>query len=116
MGRGFVCCRSAREPTRPKAEFAWISTEIGLAKGGSKAIFCGVDTKREEVLPFGELEALAGALLTVLLPLMSARIARKQTEPFQLTAQLGIEFNQCPGYTESCCPGLTANPAAIGKY
>ena len=43
-------------------------------------------------LAFGELEALTRALLTVLLSLMCARIARKKTELLELTAQFGIEL------------------------
>jgi len=87
--------------------------------GWQKATWQGrvlrVDTEREDVLPFGELEALAGALLTVLLPLMSASVARKQTESLQFTAELGVELNQRAGNAEACCAGLTADPAAIGE-
>jgi len=74
-----------------------------------------MDTEREDVLPFGKLEALAGALLTVLLSLMCASIARKQSEPLQLPAEFGIKFNQCAGNTEAGCAGLSADPAAMGE-
>ena len=43
-------------------------------------------------LAFGELEAFARALLTVLLSLMCASIAREKTELLELTAQFGVEL------------------------
>jgi hypothetical protein len=43
-------------------------------------------------LAFGELEAFARALLTVLLSLMCASIAREKTELLELTAQFDIEL------------------------
>ena len=54
-------------------------------------------------LAFGELEALASALLTVLLSLMLARIARQEPKLLQLPAQFGIEFNQRTGDPEPSC-------------
>jgi hypothetical protein len=74
-----------------------------------------MDTEREDVLPLRELEALAGALLTVLLSLMCASIARKQAEPLQFPAELRIKFNQCAGNAEAGGAGLSADPAAIGE-
>ncbi len=57
----------------------------------------GLESKAEKKVPrrglaFGELEALAGSLLTVLLSLMSARIAREKTELLELTSQFDIEL------------------------
>ena len=66
-------------------------------------------------LAFGELEALASAFLTVLLSLMRARIARQKSELLQFPAQFGIELDQCTGNPKPSCPGLSANPAAIGE-
>jgi len=66
-------------------------------------------------LAFGELEALASALLTVLLSLMRASIARQKSELLQFPAQFGIVFNQRTGNPEPCRSGLSADPAAIGE-
>ena len=66
-------------------------------------------------LAFGELEAFTGSLLTVLLSLMCARVAREKTELLELTAQFGIELEQCAGNAMARRPGLTANSAAVGE-
>jgi hypothetical protein len=69
-------------------------TRHGWAKRGGKAAAGSrvmvVKTRRR--LAFGELETLARALLTVLLSLMFARIARQKTELLELTAQFGVEL------------------------
>jgi hypothetical protein len=44
-------------------------------------------------LTLGELEPLAGALLAVLLPLVSARVARQESELLQFAAKFRIEFH-----------------------
>src|SRR5437660_9509224 len=51
------------------------------------------DKTGEEELAFGELEALARALLAVFLSFMLASIASKQTELLELAPQFGIEFD-----------------------
>ena len=67
------------------------------------------------VLAFRELEAFASALLTVLLSLMRASIAREKSELLELAAQLGIEFNQSAGNSKASCPGLSADTPAVGE-
>jgi hypothetical protein len=71
--------------------------------------------KRKDVLPFGELEALASAFLTVLLPLMLTRIARKKAETLQFASELGIKFNQGTRNAEPGGPSLPADPTAMGE-
>ena len=71
--------------------------------------------KRQEVLAFGELEALARALLTVLLSLMCASVARKKPELLQFAAQLGVKFNQGACNAQSCRAGLAANSTTLGQ-
>src|SRR5437588_2499545 len=56
--------------------------------------------KKLKTLPLAELEALAGALLPVLLALFAARIAREQAFTLQLLAQLGIELDEGAGNTQ----------------
>src|ERR1700716_4360828 len=66
-------------------------------------------------LPLGELEPLAGALLTVLLALMLAGIASQKTELLELATQFGIELHQSPGDTEPSCSGLASEATAVGE-
>jgi hypothetical protein len=70
-------------------------------------------TKEGNKLPLGELEALAGALLTVLLPFMCASIARQKSELLQFAAQFGIKFNQSAGNPEARRPSLSGHPATM---
>ncbi len=68
--------------TRPKAEFALTACQHGKA---IRRLFEGPriakwGEKRKTSLTLGELETLAGALLSVLLPFMLARIAREEPE------------------------------------
>ena len=87
---------------RPKAVFAPKLTQHGYALQGEKAMQRGVEMKSREStgraanaskkLAFGELEAFTRALLTVLLSLMCARIAREKTELLELAAQFDIEL------------------------
>lgn len=71
--------------------------------------------KREEVLAFGELEALARALLTVLLSLMCASVARKKPELLQFAPQLGVKFNQSARDAESRRAGLSADTTTLSQ-
>lgn len=66
-------------------------------------------------LALGELEALAGALLAVLLAFVRARIARKETKFLQLRTKFAIELQQ---RTRNTQPGgfcLTRKATAVGK-
>src|SRR3954453_6620554 len=71
--------------------------------------------KNRSELTLGELEALAGALLPVLLSFFCACIACQQSERFQLSTQFRVEFNQGASDSHPGCSSLTANPAAIGE-
>ena len=71
--------------------------------------------KRQEVLAFGELEALARAFLPVLLSLMCASVARKKSELLQFAPQLGVKFNQGARNAQPRRAGLTANSTTVGQ-
>ena len=84
---------------RPKAVFALKLTSMVMrcrAGNHHAARGCKVKADKKELaekrLAFGELEAFARALLTVLLSLMCASIAREKTELLELTAQFGIKL------------------------
>src|SRR5262249_32679628 len=64
-------------------------------------------------LALGELEALAGALLPVLLALLHARIAREKTVLAQRRAQLEIEARNGARQSHAYGPGLTASAATV---
>jgi len=81
--------------TRPKARFA--------------------PRKRHQNLSFGELEPLAGALLSVLLSFVRARVAGQKAELLQPGPQFRIEFHQGPGNAQTGRARLAGNPAAIGE-
>jgi len=67
-------------------------------------------------LAFGELEALAGALLAVLLAFVRARIAREETELLQLSAEFRVELAQRTGNAEANGAGLTDHATANRGY
>src|SRR3954447_26130126 len=71
--------------------------------------------KNRSELTLGELEALAGALLPVLLSFFRTCIARQQSEGFQLTTQFRVEFDQGASNTHAGCSGLTTDTSAIGE-
>src|SRR5215467_12352255 len=52
-------------------------------------------------LTLGELEPLAGALLAVLLPLVSPWVTGQESEFLQFAAKLRIEFHQRPGNSQT---------------
>ncbi len=66
-------------------------------------------------LTFGELETLAGALLTVLLPLMFTSVAREETELLQFRTQFGVKFDKGTGNPETRGTGLAGYSAAVGE-
>src|SRR5580704_4675780 len=65
-------------------------------------------------LALGELEALARALLSILLALMLARVAPHHAEFLQLGAQLNVELQQRPRDSQLGRAGLAGWPAARG--
>src|SRR5437764_5092608 len=67
---------------------------------------------KPKTLPFAELEALAGALLPVLLALFAARIAREQAFALQLFTQLGVEHDERAGNAQLHCARLPVHAAA----
>src|SRR3954451_15849045 len=71
--------------------------------------------KNRSELTLGELEALAGALLPVLLSFFCACIACQQSERFQLSTQFRVEFNQGTSDTHTGCSCLTTDTTAIGE-
>src|SRR5579883_1978078 len=64
-------------------------------------------------LTFGELEPLAGALLTVLLPLVCARVASEEAEFLQTRTQFGVELHQSSCNTKTGSARLAGHAAAI---
>src|ERR1700733_4574764 len=101
LGYGFA---RSRQRTRPKAEFV-----------------CALEIERDVLacatarLALGELESLAGALLTVLLALVRARIAPQQSHLLQLRPQLGIEFEQGASNAQPRGAGLSRRSSASGE-
>src|SRR5204862_2072077 len=69
----------------------------------------------EPSLTFGELEPLACALLAVLLPFVRARVARQEAKLLQSRPQFCVELHQRPGNSQTSCPGLTGDAAAVGE-
>src|SRR5437667_10779921 len=67
---------------------------------------------KPKTLPLAELEALAGALLPVLLALFAARIAREQAFALQLLAQLSIELDEGAGNAQLHRACLAVHAAA----
>ena len=61
-------------------------------------------------LALGELEALAGALLTVLLTLLDASVAGQQAISLQGLAQFSIELKQGAGNAELDCIACAVTP------
>jgi len=63
-------------------------------------------------LALAELEALAGAFLSVLLTLFAAGIAGEHAFRLELLAQFKIEDEQCAGNTHADCVRLSVDAAA----
>src|SRR5262245_22249099 len=76
---------------------------------------CHVETR---VLALAELEALAGALLPVLLSFLAARIARDHAFGLELLAQFGIELHQRASQTQLHRVGLSIDSATrnVGNH
>jgi hypothetical protein len=71
---------------------------------------------RGKKLALGELEALAGTFLSVLLALMFAGIARQKAGLLQRAAQFRIKSHQRTGDTQTDCSGLTGNATAMRQH
>ena len=69
----------------------------------------------KDKLAFRELEALACALLAVLLSFMLASIASQKAEMLELASQLDIKFDQGTSNTQARRAGLPADSAAVGE-
>src|ERR1051325_12222021 len=63
------------------------------------------------LLSFRELEAFARALLTILLALFDARVARDQTGLLQCRAQVAVVLHQCPRDAVTNCACLSRRAA-----
>src|SRR5438045_9713703 len=63
-------------------------------------------------LPFTELEALARALLPVLLALLDARVARQEAFLLQLRPELGVVLDERAGDAQAQRAGLAGDAAA----
>src|SRR5882757_517706 len=72
-------------------------------------------TWRNIGLALGELEAGPGALLSVLLALLHARIAREETGLLQAFAQLYVVDLQSPGDAVADGAGLSRRTAAVNR-
>src|SRR3990172_2164714 len=64
------------------------------------------------ILPFGELEALAGLPHSVFFPFHHARIAREEPVLPEDRTEFGMDIHQRPGDTELHRPRLAAHTAA----
>src|SRR5262249_61857926 len=69
--------------------------------------------KSSKSLAFRELEALAGAFLTVLLTLFGARIARQQAGLLELLTQFGVELQKGARDAVTHCAGLACHTATV---
>lgn len=74
---------------------------------------CKKDATVRRNLTLGELEALAGAGLTGLLTLASARVTLHVTLFLKIRAKLAVEFLKGTGNTEAGGSGLTIEAAAV---
>src|SRR4051812_31351142 len=70
--------------------------------------------REQKSLALRELEACASTLLSVLLALFTACVAFQEASRLQLLAQIAIELEQCAGYAQAHCAGLSVDAAAGG--
>src|SRR6476659_6362564 len=78
----------------------------------SSKSFNAIPFKVPPNLSFAELEALACALLPVLLALLDARVARQEAFFLELRPQLDVVFDQRAGDAEAQRAGLAGDAAA----
>src|SRR6187200_2510639 len=76
---------------------------------------CGHRRAHDDRLPLAELEALAGARQSVLLPLLDPRVAGEQPVFLQRLAQLGVETDERARDAEPDRSGLTGDTAPVHK-
>src|SRR5450432_83739 len=93
--------------------YAMRRTQTNRPRYGKPQETCGRSKSSE--LALRELEPLASALLTILLTLMLAGIPSEEACCLELTAQLGVEFNQRAGDAHARGACLTTQPTAIGE-
>src|SRR4051794_5690963 len=78
----------------------------------SSRSFNAIPFKVPPILAFAELEALARALLPVLLALLDARVARQEAFLLQLRPELQVVLDQGAGDAEAQRAGLAGDAAA----
>src|SRR5688500_13538754 len=78
-----------------------------IAIPDNSSLPCSVAT-----LAFTELETLARASETVLLPLLDARVGRQQPVLLQCPGELGVEHHESPGDAQPNRTGLTIHATA----
>src|SRR5579884_1151215 len=94
---------------RPKAEFASRQKEGPMCRPRKGAV------SSVERLAFRELEALARALLTVLLTFVRSRIASQQTRLLQARPQLRVDLDQRARDSQPDGACLSGRTAAVGE-
>ncbi len=77
-----------------------------------KTAVSSLPSAKRKTLPLAELEALACALLTVLLALFGARITRDHALGLQLGAEFSIEQHESARNTQANRVGLSSDSAA----
>src|SRR5262245_24569772 len=105
MGLGIDVSHRATETQRKLREDGFSSFRIPLCASVAKL--------DPHLLAFRELEAFTRALLTVLLTLFGAGIAREQSGLFELLTQLGVELEQRARDAVTHRAGLASNAAAV---
>src|SRR5882762_8984506 len=81
----------------------------------AEAIRSKTSIQNPKRLALRELEPLAGALLTVLLALLDARIASQQAVGLQCLAQLNVELEECTCNSELHSISLCRNAATANR-
>src|SRR6266446_7216239 len=83
-----------------------------------KTAVSSLPSAKRKTLPLAELEALACALLTVLLALFGSRITRDHALGLQLGAEFSIEQHECARNAQPHCIRLSSDAAAahVGQH
>src|ERR1700740_2897030 len=84
---------------------------VGLVLEEKKAT--AKDFAEKLFLSLGELEACTCTLLTVLLALLTTRVAGNEAFCLERLAELGVEFHECGGDAELDGVGLTHDSATL---
>jgi len=101
-------------PWRSKARFAGGDAGFGRTETGP-GLGPGPDHNKNS-LALGELEALAGAFLTVLLAFVLPGVTGEEASLFEGRAKLCVESDQRAGKTKANGPGLPGDAAAMGQH